>query len=167
MKQFKDTRGEAWTVAVNGGTIKRASGLLGVDLGNPQAGSPPLLTRIDTDFAFLVDLLYVVVKPEADQRNLSDVQFSERLEGEALALAHDAFMEEWADFFRSVRRSHLEKLVRRQMRIVADAVAMADKTVSSPEFDQAVRAKMAELGESFASLPGSVVSNPSHARSAN
>ena len=89
MPQFRDAKGDVWNVVINGGTIKRALDLLKVDIGDPLAGNPPTLTRFDTDIAFKVDLLFVACLPEADSRGVADVEFAERLEGDALYAASE------------------------------------------------------------------------------
>lgn len=165
MHEFKDKTGRAWPVAVNGYTIKRVLDLLKVDLGDLSAGDPPLLTRIDTDIAFLVDLIYVVCKPEADDREVSDVAFAAVLEGDVLYDAHEALMEELALFFRSLRRPHVVRLIEKQREIVGCAVKLAEETVTSNEFNAAIDRRMEALGKSFASLPGSLDVTPDPGRS--
>ena len=165
MKQFTDSKGDTWTVAVNGGTVKRAMDLLKVDLGDPLAGNPPLLTRFDMDIAFKVDLLYVVCKPEAEKRGVKDVEFAERLEGDVLYAASEAFLEDLADFFQKLRRTHVVRAIGKQREVVTRAVQMAEATLASDEFDAKIDAELAGLGESFANLlrsPGSTrASEPS------
>jgi len=114
VKQFKESKGDTWTITVNGGTVKRALDLLKVDLGDPLAGSPPLLTRFDMDIGFKVDLIYVACMPKADKRAVTDVQFAERLEGDALYAASEAFLEALADFFQRLRRTHILRAIERQ-----------------------------------------------------
>lgn len=167
MRQFVDSRGTSWPVAVNGYTVKRCRDLLGVDIGEPTSGDPPLIGRISTDIAFQVDLLYVVCKPKADDEKLSDVQFAERLEGDVLQAAYSAFMEEWADFFRKLRQPHKATTIAKHLVIVAAAVAEAERAMTSEQFDALVERKKAELGESFASLLGSAASTPESLPSAS
>ena len=167
MHEFKDKTGRAWPIAVNGYTIKRVLDLLKVDLGDLSAGDPPLLTRIDTDIVFLVNLLYVTCKPDADTRDVSDVGFAAILEGDVLFDAHEALMEELMLFFRSLRRPHIVRLIEKQREIVNRAVAMAEETVSGDEFNAAIDRRMEALGKSFASLPESLDATPAPERSAS
>ncbi len=153
MKQFRDATGETWNVTVNGGTIKRAMDLLEVDLGDPLAGDPPVLTRFDTDIVFKVDLLFVVCMSEADKRGISDLQFAERLEGEALYDASEAFLEALADFFQSLRRTHVVSAIQKQRLIVTRAVEMADQALVSDQFEQRVDDELTALGDCFANWP--------------
>jgi hypothetical protein len=167
MKQFKDAKGDTWSIAVNGGTIKRAVDLLKVDLGDPLAGDPPLLTRFDTDLVFKVDVIYVACLPEADGRGITDVEFAERLEGDALYAASEAFLEALADFFQKLRRTHVVRAIEKQREVVAKAAQMAEQTIGSDQFDERIDAELAGLGESFANLLRSPASTPSPERSAN
>lgn len=161
MPQFKDAKGDTWTVVVNGGTIKRAVDLLGVDLGDPLSGKPPLLTRFDTDIAFKVDLLYVACLPEAEKRGVADLEFAERLEGDALYAASEGFLEALSDFFRKLRRTHVVTAIRKERELVARSVEAIEQAIASPEFDRRMEEEFTELGESCASLLQSPAATPS------
>jgi len=167
MKQFKDSRGETWSVTINGASVKRAMDLLKVDLGDPLAGDPPLLTRFDIDIAFKVDMLYVACLPEAEKRSIGDVEFAERLEGDALYAASEAFLEALSDFFQCLRRTHVVRAIQKQREVIVRAVEMADHAIDSDEFDAKIDAELVELGNSFASLLQSPASIPSRERSGN
>jgi len=151
MKQFTDAKDDTWNLVINGGTIKRALDLLKVDLGDPLAGDPPLLTRFDTQIALKVDLLYVACMPEAQKREISDIEFAERLEGEALYGASEAFLEALVDFFQNLRRTHVVRAIRKQQDLVRRAVQMADELIGGEEFEAKIDAQLEELGRSFAS----------------
>ena len=125
MPDFTDSKQTVWEIAVNGATIKRALAELGVDLGKPLEGDPPLLTRFDTDLAFKVDLLFVVCLPQARAREISDEQFAERLEGEALYRASTAFFDAWQAFFLSLRRKDLAAAIAKERRAVEALCEMA------------------------------------------
>lgn len=158
MREFKDTAGRVWKVAITGATLKRTADLLGVDLGDPLGGDPPLLTRLATDIAFLVDLVYVVCKPEADSSGVSDADFAGLLDGDALQAAHDALLEEYRDFFRSLRRGHLARTLDGQREIIAKATATAEQQIGEA---------LTRLGDSVANLPPLPDAIPSPAPSAS
>lgn len=129
MKQFRDKTGRSWAVELTIGAVKRVKQLLDVDLLAPEAGDPPLSTRMQLDIVLLVDVLFAIIKPQADAAGVSDVEFGESLEGDAVAAAFDATMEEWADFFRRCHRTAQAsvitrglELVRRQMKAAEEAV---------------------------------------------
>lgn len=167
MKQFKDAKGETWSITINGGTIKRAMDLLKVDLGEPLGGTPPFITRFDTNIAFKVDVLYVVCLPEADRRGIKDADFAERLEGDSLYEASRAFWEALTDFFQRLRQTHVVRAIQKQSEVVAKAYSMADETIASEAFDAKINSELAELGESFASTLQSPGPIPSPERSEN
>lgn len=172
MKQFKDAQGDTWTIAINGGTIKRALDLLKVDLGDPLSNdpastAPPVLTRFDTEIAFKVDLIYVACLPEAQERGLTDDQFAERLEGDALYEASEGFLEALADFFQSLHRTHVVRAIDKQRAVVRRAIELADEALQSPELDQQIETELAALGGSSASWPRSPDASPSPERSAS
>jgi len=146
MAEFKDAKGDRWQVAVTGGTIKRALDLLKVDLGQPLAGKPPLLSRFDIDIAFKVDLLYVVCMPQADEREISDLQFAERLEGDSLYAASQALLAAWADFFRrGLRQEATARAIEKEQEALRAVFEVASQTLASEEFEGATARELARL----------------------
>ena len=94
--------------------------------GRPQND---LFDRAAEFRVFKVDLLYVVCLPDADKRGVADVEFAERLEGDALYAASEAFLEALADFFQKLRRTHVVRAIEKQREVVAKAVQMAEQTI--------------------------------------
>lgn len=135
MRQFKDTEGVAWTVEAHIGSLKRVLALAQIDLLKPTEGDPPPIVRLDRDIACLVDCLYAIVQPQAEQRDVSDVQFAERLGGQAVADARAALMAELHDFFQSAGRRDVAGMIDRQNKLVALALEHELKTIENPEIE--------------------------------
>jgi len=144
MKTFTDSTDEKWEISITAGTLKRAADLLGVDLGQPYAGEPPLMTRATTDLVFLVDLLWAICCPQAQARELTDVQFAERLGGEAIRAANDAFLDEWSLFFRSLNRPELVQAIDKMRTIQRREIELAADEIASKNFDERRDAEMAK-----------------------
>jgi hypothetical protein len=116
MKTFSDNAGRTWTIDLTIGAAKRVRDLLRIDLLAPLIvkrrkrpdGSVrktlPLVTRLQLDVVALIDVIYVLVKPQADAQGVTDEQFGQALGGEAACAAHEAFMGEWRGFFHELRR---------------------------------------------------------------
>lgn len=163
MKQFTDSKGDTWTVEVNGATIKRAQNLLQVDLGNPLEGDPPLIVRFDMDIVFKVDLLYAACLPQIEKRKLTDEQFAERLSGEVLQAASEALWASLLLFFQNLRRTEVVEVMHKQQALVAQAIERVAEVVKSVSMDEIVEAELAGLGDSLSSLrllPDSIPSDP-------
>jgi len=129
MKIFTDNQGREWQIAITVDSIRRVRDLLTVDLCQPFAGDPPLLTRLDTDIVLLCDVIYCLVKPQADERNLTSEQFGASLGGDAIRSAHDGLMEEWEAFFQSLRRAEMAKAIQKQAQIVKTMVDLTSHKV--------------------------------------
>jgi len=155
MKQFTDSKGDTWDIEVNGGTVKRVSDLLEIDLGQPLSGDPPLITRFDTDIVFKVNLLCAVCHTQIVGRNVGEVEFAERLSGKALQSASDVFWQELALFFLSLGRKEVVGVMRKQREIVSDAIRRATEAIESGALEEAVSKELAALGDSAASTPQS------------
>lgn len=155
MTTFQDAEKRTWQVGLTVDSIKRVKALLQVDLTEPLAGEPPLMTRLALDVILLCDVLFALVKPQADAAGVTDEQFGASLGGEAIIAAHDALMEAWVDFFRNLRRTHLVTAIEKQAELVRAAVAAGEKRLAA--LDPA--AKVAAIfGEPSTSRPASSAS---------
>lgn len=153
MKPFKDTEGTEWLVKIDVATIKRVRDTADVDLLS-IGENPTLHAQLQNDPIFLVDLLYVVCRPQADERGITDVQFGERMAGDAIDAAVEAFLVELVNFFPKVKRAPLEKAVEKAA--AAQRIAMARATTEIDSLDvQKLLDEALTRGSSSTSAPAS------------
>ncbi len=164
MKTFTDTAGRTWTVALTIDAAKRVKSLLDVNLLELEAGDPPLLTRLGTDVILLCDVIFALVKPQADAAGVSDQEFAAALGGDAILAAQTAFYEELADFFRKLGRGDLAKAVDAQRRMIDLAVARIETRIDKLDLEAAIETYLPDrqttLGEPSTSSPPSSASTP-------
>lgn len=159
MKTFKDSQGREWTVAINVDAIKRVRSLLNVDLLEVTDGK--LLERIASDEVLMVDLVYVLVKPEADAKGVTDEDFGRSMAGDAIDAAYAAFLEELTGFFRNpARRALLKKALAKLDQLEAKVLERAEKKLESGELEAMVERELTIRGSSSGSLPESSESIP-------
>lgn len=155
MKPFKDAHGRDWSVAIDTHAIKRVRDHTGLLL--TKVVEDRSLVEQLADPIMLVDVLFVVCKPEADQRGVSDEQFASGLVGDAIDHATDALIGALADFFPSARASLLRTAwgKARTAEERATARAMANLQAIDPD-------RLMEMvsGESSGSSPASSASTP-------
>jgi hypothetical protein len=157
VKTFVDSQGRTWQLALTIDAVKRVRGLLGVNLLELEQGDPPLLTRLGTDVILLCDVIFALVKPEADRVGVTDEQFGAALGGDAILAAQKAFYEELIDFFRRLGRGDLARASEKQQQVINQAVAAVEKRID--ELD--VEAEIAEVfGISSGNSPASSASTP-------
>ena len=158
MKTFTDSAGHTWTLSITIDAIKRVQGLLpGVVLADLMAGDPPLLTRLESDIVLLCDVIYALIKPQADTAGVTDVDFGAALGGEAITAAHDAFWSELADFFRKLGRADQAKAIDKQSALVKAAVSAVDQRIDTIDVDAAISQA---LSSSATNSPASSASTP-------
>ncbi len=104
MKTFNDNAGRTWTVAINVDAIKRVKSLLGINLLEAVEGK--LIEQLVSDPVMLCDVLYVLCKPEADAKQVSDEDFGRSMAGDAIDHGTTCLLEELVDFFRSRGRGN-------------------------------------------------------------
>jgi hypothetical protein len=147
MHSFQDTAGRTWEIAVTIGAVKRVQDLLRIDLLNPLAAkilrnkagktkrTEPLASRLQRNPVLLIDTIFALVKPQADRLGVTDVEFGESLGGDAAYAAYEAFMAEWRDFFRSLRRETEHKAIAAGVALVMEedrkSAAMVDRAAAA------------------------------------
>jgi hypothetical protein len=157
MHIFRDSEGREWPLTLTISSAKRVRDLVGADLLQPEAGDPPLLTRLGTDVVLLCDLVFALVKPQADERGISDEQFGQALGGAAVLAAQSALYEELSDFFREAGRPELTKAVAAQRNLIKRAIARIEKRLDNLDPDKVLDQT---LGNPSGNSPGSSESTP-------
>ena len=138
MKIFTDATNRQWEIALTIGSAKRVKSLLGIDLLQPESGDPPLLTRLGTDEVLLCDIIYCLVKPQADVVGVSDEQFGELLGGDVILAAQTALYEELIDFFQQRGRTDRSRAVAAQKQMIELAIQNADQQIAKIDLNAAL-----------------------------
>lgn len=123
MKTFKDDSGRQWSLAVNVTSIKRVRDLCKVDLLTIVEGK--LIDQLLRDPFTLVNVVYVLCKPQADERGISDEQFGEAMAGDAMEGATTALLEDLSHFFRPGQRAALRAALAKVSEAETAAMAQA------------------------------------------
>lgn len=105
-KQFTDIEGRVYTVKVTIPRLRWIRDEIDVDLGKRTE-----FIQLSTNPIDLVNVLYMLVKEQADGYELTDVQFGESLDGDTLQAAWEAFGESYLSFC----PSHHAKILRQLM----------------------------------------------------
>lgn len=165
MHAFKDNAGRDWTIAVNVDSIKRVRALLNVNLLDAVDGK--LIEQLETDPILLVDVIYVLCKPDADRQQITDEQFGQSMAGDAIDRATVAFLEDLTDFFPSGRRQLLRKARAKLETCRQMALDSASEDLESGKLEAAMRsvihatrkAAAAKLDASLRTLYGDTSGN--------
>jgi hypothetical protein len=165
MKTFTDSAGRSWSVALNVAAVKRVKGLLGVDLLDllkPETeGGVPLMTRLAQDVVLRVDVIFAIVRPQAEHAGVggvTDEQFGEALGGEAILAASEAFFEELTGFFRGMGRTELASALLKQQTVLSRAGELMQSRIDAIDLESL--AGGVTLGTPSASSPASSASIP-------
>ena len=166
MKQFTDNAGRTWTIAINVDAIKRVKGLLDVNLLEIVEGT--LIERLIRDPVLLCDVVYVVCKPEADEKNVSDEDFGRAMAGDAIEHATKAVLEELVGFSPSPRdRANLQRVLETTYRVMDKARDMVEAKLKSSELEKSIEQALQNANDSSGVAPASSVSNPDPLPSTN
>jgi hypothetical protein len=129
MKSFTDNAGRTWKVTINVETIRRVRALLNLNLLDAVEGV--LLERLVHDPVLLCDVLFAIVKPEAESRAVADADFGAALAGDSIDQATRALLEELVDFFPRERRRVLSKALEKMKDLERQALKLAEEKLES------------------------------------
>jgi len=144
MKSFIDSANRTWTINLTIDSVKRVKSFLDVDLLNITSGDPPLLTRLGTDIMLLCDVIFVLVKPQADKLEVTDEAFGSALGGEVIFAAQSAFFDELVDFFRGMGRKDIMKALTTQSIVINRTVERVTAKIDAMDLDKIMDKIMAE-----------------------
>ena len=142
MKTFTDATGRTWSLTLNLGTAMAVKAKLDIDLLQPEAGDPPLLTRLGTDEMLLGEVLCAMLEGQFATHNVTDDDVRRCFDGQTLLAAQKAFYEELIDFFRSRGRNDRAKAVAKQMAMIDAAVTAVETRIDALDIDQTIRGAM-------------------------
>ncbi|MCA9249809.1 MAG: hypothetical protein KDA54_01625 [Phycisphaerales bacterium] len=152
MKTFNDQSGNTWTVQINVNAIKRVRDLLDVNLLDIVEGK--LIDRLIGDPILLCDVLYVLCKPEADERNITDEQFGRAMAGDAIEHATKAVLEELVGFSPNPRdRATMTKVLEKTWQVMDKARDMIEAKLDSGELDRIAEQALQTANDSFGPAP--------------
>ncbi|MCG3178307.1 MAG: hypothetical protein BIFFINMI_00633 [Phycisphaerae bacterium] len=162
MKTFTDTTGRTWDIVVNVDTIKRVRDLTKISLLEIVEPGNALVDRLASDVILVCDVLFAVVKPQADERKVSDTDFGRSLSGDVIDQATTALLEELIDFFPSRRRAILRqawaKVLSVKTRLEDKAEQEARTILADPRLEDQLMAALS--GGSSGNSPASSASAP-------
>lgn len=137
MHTFHDTQGRTWTLTIHVDAIRRVRGLLDINLLDAVEGK--LLERLVSDPVLLCDILFALVQPEAEAKQVSEEDFGRALGGDVLDHATTALLEELVDFFPSGKRSVFRKALDKLKTLERLALETASRRLESTELEQQLR----------------------------
>ena len=142
MKQFTDNDDRAWSISLTIDAVKRVRDLLGINLLDIEAGEPPLITRLATDEILLCDVIFCLVKPQADSQGITDTEFGQSLGGDAILAAQQALYQELVDFFQKRGRTDRAQALTKQQKVMDKAIAYATAQVVAIDLDKIASGKL-------------------------
>lgn len=154
MHCFTDNVGRVWEVEINVAQAKRVRGLLGVDFYTLPDDGFTLLGKLVSSPIDLVDVLYVLCKPQADSWGVSDEDFGRALGGDSIDAATEAFLAEVVDFFPKPRvRAGLKKVLAAARALSEATEAKLEAAIDAIDLESLVRPSPTDSPASSESTP--------------
>ena len=110
MHTFKDNAQRTWTLSITIESIKRVRQELGFNL--TRSDFDKMLQELLGDPVQLCDVIFCLIKPDAEKLNVSDADFGRAMAGDTIEQAATALLEELADFTPNARdRAQLQRVI--------------------------------------------------------
>ena len=139
MKTFTDAAGRTWTISLTLGSAMAVKDQLGIDLLQPEAGDPPLLTQLGTDEMLLGEVLCALLEGQFEAHKVTAQDVRNGFDGRTLLAAQKAFYEELVDFFQGRGRTDRARAVATQQKMIEAAVAAVESKIETLDIDAAIR----------------------------
>lgn len=137
MQTFTDRTGRRWTLELTTNAAKRVRNLCSVNLLD-VLDRPDTLRSLADDPILFVDVLYALCRPEADAAGITDEQFGEAFDGQAIENATEAFMGALVNFFQGARKATLQKIVDRAQKTQTHQETALMRAVNEGKIDEAL-----------------------------
>jgi hypothetical protein len=158
MKTFTDNAGRTWTVAINIDVIKRVRSLLNIDLLDITDGK--LVKRLISDPVLLCDVIYVICRPEAEAKNVTDEDFGRAMAGDAIEHATTALLDELVNFSPNPRdRKSAQRVLQKTWQVMDRARDLVERKIDL-ELDQVAERALQSAGLSSGDSQESSESTP-------
>jgi hypothetical protein len=135
MQSFTDSRGRAWTLAINVYTRKLVQSRTKLDLALPET-----MVQLMRDADAVVQTVLVLTEEQRRAAGVTDRDFEEALEGPAVDAMIAALLEEQAGFFQQPYRETAQKAlgaIRAMLVEAQNALAPAETSTDSSTNSQA------------------------------
>lgn len=104
MHTFTDLSGHIWRIALTVGTMRTMKDRIGVDLFGVTSGNLDAVKTIDDPETFQ-KILWAMIKSQAEEDGIAEMDFWERVDGNTIESASVAFRDSLLDFFPPGRRA--------------------------------------------------------------
>ena len=170
MRSFKDNKEREWNISVNVASIKRVRDECELDLLKIVEGT--LIDKLMTDPVLLVDVLFVLCRPQVKELDITDEDFGEAMAGDAIEHAVIAFLDALVDFCPSPRdREHLGQVVKTTQEVMEKARDLTEQEIKNGALDRIADKALASIQKDVGALsipvPESSDSTQTHSPSEN
>lgn len=146
MATFRDGAGREWQLSVTVATVKRVKETTGVHLTKLVDDQFKPLHDLLTDPVELVNTVFAMIQPQAQQIGITDEQFGESLTGDSVEQMAKAFVEALVDFFPSRQGQLLKNLIAKAERVQQMTLAKAEAEIEATTDEEFMNSVSNSLG---------------------
>lgn len=165
MSSFNDRHGRQWILEFTLGSLARVKTETGVDLLTFHQPDSPALRAMATDPWKLLEVLVSLLRPQLEQKGVSEEAFGDSLLEEHVQAAVEALLTGMVDYYPPAKRTALKTLVDRVLGAVRNVSERANRELTTVMATTDLDAMQKEIetaisGNSTGSSPASSESTP-------
>ena len=134
MKTFTDRKNDKWEISLTLGAIKKVQDQTNIDLLNIESDECNTLSEFTANPFKLAEVLSVLLEDQLTAAGVEGVL--DRMDGETLCRAQEAFYAELTDFFVGMGRAERAKMVMKHQQMITRAIEMVGAKVEAIDTDE-------------------------------
>jgi hypothetical protein len=134
---MKDTQGREWLFRFTARTVRELAAETRLDT-KALDGENSLLQRVGQDESLLYLVLWVTIRPQAIDRNVTEDEWFESLDNDALQAATREWIEAYINFSHPARQKVLSRVTAATDRRLTKAIAEVESAIASGRVDQVI-----------------------------
>lgn len=142
MKTFKDRDGRVWELRLSIGAARQLKDGLGLDIMSAMHESSDLLMTLASDPAKLFSAIWILCEAQAARLDISEEQFADLFDADAIEQAAGALLREIADFFPLARRA-LHRAVDKMSKVGEAVDRIVAKRLKGLDLEQEIERRTA------------------------
>lgn len=134
---MKDTQGREWLFRFTARTVRELAAETRLDT-KALDGENSLLQRVGQDESLLYLVLWVTIRPQAIDRNVTEDEWFESMDNDALQAATREWIEAYINFSHPARQKVLSRVTAATDRRLTKAIAEVESAITSGRVDQVI-----------------------------
>jgi len=140
---MKDTQGREWLFRFTARTVRELAAETRLDT-KALDGENSLLQRVGKDESLFYLVMWITVRPQAIERNITEDEWFDSLDNDSLQSAAKEWLEAYVNFSHPARQKVLSRTMQAAERKQAQAIQEVELAIASGRVDQVIELALSQ-----------------------